>query len=124
MVEFQPIYTVIRELGPSMEKRVVYKILFINQGKVYAIYAKDIFQSHLFGFIEAEELVFGETATVVVDPGEERLRQEFSDVTRTYIPLQAILRIDEVAREGTAKISEANEKGNVMPFPTFYAPKE
>lgn len=108
-----------------MEKQVVYKILFFNQGKMYEIYAKDIFQSHLFGFIEAEELMFGESASVVVDPGEERLRQEFSDVIRTYIPLQAILRIDEVAREGVAKISEVPEKSNVMPFPApFYAPKE
>lgn len=108
-----------------MDKRVVYKIIFINQSKVYEIYAKEIFQSHLFGFIEAEELVFGETRHVVVDPGEERLRTEFSDVVRTYIPLQAILRIDEVEREGIAKISDVGEKGNIMPFPTpFYTPKE
>jgi hypothetical protein len=114
-----------------MDKRVVYKILFTNQGKVYEIYAKDIFQSHLFGFIEAEELVFGDSGSMVVDPGEERLRQEFSDVIRSYIPLQAILRIDEVAREGVAKVSDANvsespvERGNIMPFPApFYAPKE
>ena len=109
-----------------MEKRVVYKIFFINQGKVYEIYAKEIFQSHLFGFIEAEELVFGDASTVVVDTGEERLRQEFADVIRTYIPLQAILRIDEVEREGIAKVSDVADKGhNVMPFPApFYTPKE
>ena len=29
-----------------MEKRVFYKILFVNQTKVYEIYAKEIFQSH------------------------------------------------------------------------------
>ena len=109
-----------------MDKRVVYKNLFFNQGKLYEIYAKEIFQSHLFGFIEAEDLLFGETHNVVVDPGEERLRQEFNGVVRTYIPLQAILRIDEVEREGVAKVSEMSDKGaNVMPFPApFYTPKE
>ncbi|MFI4954774.1 MAG: DUF1820 family protein [Gammaproteobacteria bacterium] len=109
-----------------MDKRVVYKIIFFNQSKVYEIYAKEIFQSHLFGFIEAEELIFGESRSVVVDPGEERLRSEFTGVVRTYIPLQAILRIDEVEREGIAKVSDVGEKGhNIMPFPTpFYTPKE
>ena len=112
--------------GKPMDKHVVYKIMFFNQGKVYEIYAKEIFQSHLFGFIEAEELVFGERHNVVVDPGEERLREEFAGVIRTYIPMQAILRIDEVEREGIAKISEVTEKGhNIMPFPApFYAPKD
>jgi hypothetical protein len=102
-----------------MDKKVVYKVLFTNQGKVYEIYAKEIFQSHLFGFIEAEELVFRQSPSVVVDPNEERLRHEFTDVTRTYIPLQSILRIDEVEREGVAKVSDAPKgHNNVMPFPT------
>jgi len=29
---------------------------------------------NLFGFIEVEELVFGERSTVVVDPAEEKIK--------------------------------------------------
>lgn len=111
-----------------MDKKVVYKIMFISQGKTYEIYAQEIFQSQLFGFIEAEELVFGETTTVV-DPAEERLRTEFKDVVRTYIPMQSIIRIDEVESEGVGKVSSpVADKGqghNVMQFPLmFYSQNE
>lgn len=102
-----------------MDTKVVYKILFTNQGKNYEIYAKEIFQSHLLGFIEAEELVFKQLPTVVVDPNEERMRHEFRGVARTYIPIQAILRIDEVEQEGVAKMSDAPKGHNVMPFPVM-----
>jgi hypothetical protein len=54
----------------------------------------------------------------VVDPSEEKLKTEFADVSRTYIPLQAVIRIDEVAREGANKIiSGDGAAANVSPFP-------
>jgi len=105
-----------------MPARHVYKILFVNQGKVYEIYARSVSQGELFGFLEVEELVFGERTALVVDPGEERIRAEFEDVRRTYIPLHAVLRVDEVAKQGISKISTA-EGGNVAQFPLGgYAP--
>ena len=55
----------------------------------------------------------------VVDPSEERLKSEFADVKRTYIPLQAVIRIDEVARGGTNKIISGDGSApNIAPFPT------
>ena len=35
----------------------IFKIMFVNQGKVYEIYARKVGQGRLFGFIEVEELV-------------------------------------------------------------------
>ena len=55
----------------------IFKIMFANQGKVYEIYARKVSHGTLFGFIEVEELVFGEKSTVVVDPAEERIKSEF-----------------------------------------------
>ncbi|NGX16902.1 DUF1820 family protein [Wenzhouxiangella sp. XN24] len=105
-----------------MPARHVYKVLFVNQGKVYEIYARSVSQGELFGFLEVEELVFGERTSLVVDPGEERIRAEFEGVRRTYIPLHAVLRVDEVAKQGISKISAA-EGGNVAQFPLAgYAP--
>jgi len=77
----------------------IFRIMFVNQGKVYEIYARRVSHGELFGFIEVEELVFGERATVVVDPAEERIKGEFDGVKRTYLPLHSILRIDEVAHQ-------------------------
>ena len=44
----------------------IFKVLFVNQGKVYEIYARKVGHgTGLFGFIEVEELVFGERSSVV-----------------------------------------------------------
>jgi len=96
----------------------IFRIMFVNQGKVYEIYARRVSHGELFGFIEVEELVFGERATVVVDPAEERIKGEFDGVKRTYLPLHSILRIDEVKKQGVSKIT-ALEGGtaNVSQFP-------
>lgn len=95
----------------------IYRIIFHNQGQVYEMYAKRIFQSDLWGFLEIEEFVFGERTQLVVDPSEERLKSQFEGVQRSFVPMHAIIRIDEVERLGSARITEAKGGGNVMPFP-------
>jgi len=103
-----------------MPAKPIYKIIFHNQGKVYEIYARDVHQGSMFSFIEVEKLIFGEKSSMVVDPSEESLKAEFSNVTRTYIPLHAIIRIDEVEKQGLARVTELNPKnGNIMPFPVY-----
>lgn len=98
----------------------IYKISFINQGKVYEIFAKGVHQSGLLGFIEVEEIVFGEKTSVVVDPSEESLKSEFSGVSRTYIPMHSVVRIDEVEKMGQSKVSKAEGgSGSVTPFPVI-----
>jgi hypothetical protein len=99
-----------------MAARQIYRIIFVNQGKIYEIYARSIAQGALFGFIEVEQLVFGERTSVVVDPSEERLKSEFAGVKRTYIPMHAVIRIDEVDKQGISKIS-AVDGDNVTAFP-------
>ena len=104
-----------------MSSKHVFKIQFMNQGKVYEIFAGGVRQGDLFGFLEVEKLIFGERTTVVVDPSEERIKSEFAGVRRTFIPLHAVLRIDEVKKQGVSKIS--NPKGNIAQFPVpIYAP--
>jgi hypothetical protein len=90
--------------------------MFVNQGKVYEVYARKVSHGGLFGFVEVEDLVFGERAGVVLDPGEERIKTEFEGVKRTYLPLHSVLRVDEVKKQGTAKIVSL-EGANVAQFP-------
>ena len=96
----------------------IFRIMFVNQGKVYEIYARRVSHGELFGFIEVEDIIFGERATVVVDPAEERIKGEFDGVKRTYLPLHSILRIDEVKKQGVSKITTLEGAGaNVSQFP-------
>lgn len=101
-------------------KEPIYKISFLNKGKVYEVFAKQVYSSDLFGFIEIEDFIFGERSKVVVDPGEEKLKAEFQDVKRSFIPMQAIIRIDEVEKEGISKIESGD---NISPFPTLISPQ-
>lgn len=105
-----------------MAKKPLYKVIFMNQGQVYEIYARSVGHGAMFGFVEVEELVFGSQSTVVVDPSEEKIKTEFEGVKRTYLPMHAVLRIDEVDKEGASKISKL-DTGNVAQFPVpVYTP--
>ena len=100
-----------------MTSQPVYKVIFQNGNQVFEVFARQIYQSDMWGFIEVEEFVFGERSKIVVDPSEEKLKNEFNGVKRSYIPLQAIIRIDEVDKEGSGKVSETPSGGNVSSFP-------
>lgn len=110
----------------SESKDLLYKVLFHNEGKVYELFAREVGQGGLFGFIEVSDLVFGTRTEVVIDPTEDRLRTEFESVTRLHIPMHSVIRIDEVHKPGRSRIHENDSsKGGskVAPFPVpIYAP--
>lgn len=95
----------------------IYKVIFVNQNQVFELYAKQIYQSDLYGFIEVEEYLFGERSGILVDPAEEKLKTEFAGVKRSYIPMHSIVRIDEVEKEGTVRIREGGTGAKVMTLP-------
>ncbi len=99
-----------------MTKQRIYKVIFVCQGQVYEIYAHQVSQGSMLGFVEVEELSFGERSTLLVDPAGEKLAAEFEGVRRTYLPMHAIIRIDEVERVGSSKITEI-KGNNITPFP-------
>lgn len=102
----------------------LFRILFHNQGKVYEIYAKRVFQGDLYGFIEVADLSFQASSPLLIDPSTERLESEFKGVQRTMIPIHSVIRVDEVEKEGPAKIHELGAQTNVTAFPsTLYPPK-
>jgi hypothetical protein len=96
----------------------VFRVSFLNQGKVYEIYAKRVKQGEIYGFVEVLDLVFQESSQLLVDPSTERLKTEFKGVNRTIIPIHAVVRIDEVEKEGQSKIHEIGDKTNITQFPS------
>lgn len=108
-----------------MKDKPVYKVIFHNQGKIYEIYAHEVGQSGMLGFIEIAGLLFGAKSSVVVDPTEEKLKAEFEGVKRAYIPMHAVVRIDEVEKQGVNKIlPRAEGDGNIAQFPLLTTGKD
>lgn len=102
-----------------MSKKPLYRITFANQDAIYEIYARKVSESEMFGFLEVEDFVFGENASLVVDPSEERLKVEFQNVQRTYIPMHSVFRIDEVNKQGVSKVrdkSKGDSKVSIFPI--------
>jgi len=105
-----------------MSSEPIFKVIFLNHGKVYEIYARHVSHGALFGFVEVEKLVFGARSSLVVDPSEEKIQSEFSGVSKTYLPLHSVLRIDEVEKQGVSKIRDT-DGSNVAQFPAaMYSP--
>ncbi len=103
-----------------MPDPTIFRVAFMNQGEVYEIYARQVSQGGLFGFIEVEQITFGERSKIIVDASEERLKTEFDGVVRTYIPLHSVIRVDEVDKEGRGRIRAGDDK--VKSFPITYVP--
>lgn len=101
-----------------MSTRKLYKISFLSAGRIYELYARKVASSELWGFTEVSELVFDVGEGLVIDPTEERLRDEFGASKRLHLPMQSILRIEEVERRGVARIRDAaSGEAVVTPFP-------
>ena len=107
-----------------MPKKTLYKVTFLNHGKVYELYAQRVASGALWGFTEVAELVFDLREGVVVDPTEERLRDEFGDTRVLHLPMQSIVRIEEVEKKGQSAIRDAvTGEAVVTPFPMPAKPR-
>jgi hypothetical protein len=105
-----------KRVGEMAEKRL-YKIIFLNQGKVYELFGESVSSSGLWGFIEVADLVFESGEGLVVDPTEERMRQEFANARVLHLPIQSVLRIEEVDKRGKCMIRDRESGEKVTPFP-------
>jgi hypothetical protein len=94
----------------------MYKVVFFNQGKVYELFAGKVDSAHLYGFVVVSDLQFMESG-VVVDPVEERMREEFRDTEDLLLPMQSIVRIEKVRKRGTSVIRDRSSGEKVTPLP-------
>jgi hypothetical protein len=54
--------------------KTIYRVSFSYLESVYELYARQVTESDMFGFILIEDFVFGEQSSLVVDPAEEKLK--------------------------------------------------
>lgn len=96
----------------------LYKVTFLNHGKVYDLYARHVDTSTLWGFTQVSELVFDVRDGLVLDPTEERLRDEFGNTRVLHLPMQSIVRVEEVEKKAASAIRDAATGETVVtPFP-------
>jgi len=104
-----------------MKPATHYKVIFLNQGKVYEIFADSVGNCDLYGFIEVSGLAFSQNqeaaSSLVIDPTEERLRDEFAGANALYLPMHSVLRIDRVEKRGQCKIRDREPGEKVTPLP-------
>ena len=99
------------------DKEKLFRIAFLNHGKVYELFCSGVCSSGLLGFVEVSGLVFGETDALVVDPTEEKMRDEFDGVEVLHLPMHSVLRVEQVKKKGQAVIRDRESGEKVMPFP-------
>ena len=106
----------------AVASKRLYRVRFVNEGKVFELYARQVSPGSLLGFVEIADLVWGRRSEVIVDPGEQDLKNEFAGVKRIHVPIHAVVRIDEVEKSGGAKIlampTETRTPGSGLPFLT------
>jgi hypothetical protein len=95
----------------------IYRVSFLKHGKVYEMYCNSVGTSDLWGFVDLNGLIFGESDAVVVDPTEEKMRDEFEGVEVLYLPLHSVLSIEQVKKRGKAVIRDRESGEKVTPFP-------
>ena len=109
-----------------MSDTQIYRVLYHNHEEIHQVYVKHLYQGDLYGFVVLEDFIFDEESSIVIDPSEERLKNEFDGVSRSFIPMHEVIRIDQVDRRGAAKITPLGNKssgdssttGNVTPLYT------
>ncbi len=107
-----------------MSAKPLYKVSFLSHARVYELYARHVAGSALWGFTEIGEFVFDVRDGLVVDPAEERLRDEFGNTRMLHIPMQHVLRIEEVEKKGQSAIRDAATGEKVVtPFPVPAKPR-
>jgi hypothetical protein len=99
------------------EKEKLFRIAFLNHGKVYELFCTEVCTSGLLGFVEVSGLVFSEQDSLVVDPTEEKMRDEFDGVEILHLPMHSVLRVEQVKKKGQAVIRDRESGEKVTPFP-------
>lgn len=108
------------------KNKPVFRVQFQHQNQIVDLYAHGVSQSSMMAFVELSDLIFDTKSDMVIDPSEEKIKAEFGDVKSTYIPVHAIIRIDEVEKTGPNKIrplgNTATTGDRIAPFPSSSSP--
>ncbi|MDH4122176.1 MAG: DUF1820 family protein [Deltaproteobacteria bacterium] len=91
----------------TKRERTYYRVTFTNEvgeeEEIIQVTARYVSPSDMYGLVEISGFVFPEGG-LLHNPQTERIRKEFADIKRTWLPYHAILRIDEVSDASAADL--------------------
>ena len=96
-------------------RKKLYKVTFLSQGRALELYARHVDTSGLWGFTQIGELEFEHSDSIVVDPTEEKLREEFRNTKVLHLPMHCIVRIEEVEKREPLAIRDATSGEKIVP---------
>ncbi len=92
-------------------KKKLFKIHFLDEEKKKnIIYSSKVNPSSFLGLIELSDIVFLDTSEILITPDDDKIRKEFQDVERTFLPINAIIRIDEIVLENETPVIKLYKK--------------
>lgn len=100
-----------------MTAKTLYRATFLKHGKVYELFCSSVDSTSMWGFVELSGLLFDSREAVVVDPVEERMRDEFEGVESLFLPMHSVLSIERVSKRGKSAIRDRESGEKVTPFP-------
>lgn len=67
--------------------------------KIQTLHASKLNPSSFLGLVEISDIVFIEKSELIIAPDDGDLKSKFKNVERSFMPLNSIIRIDEVVIE-------------------------
>lgn len=83
-------------------KDIVYRTVFTHLDQVYTVYSQGISEETLVGFIELDSIIEVKQEVVLSTESHETHQlflQQLASIKRTYVPMHAVVRIDEMTRK-------------------------
>lgn len=81
-------------------RKKLFKIIFMDEDKtIQTIHASELNPSSFLGLVEISDIVFIDQSELIISPDDGNLKSKFKNVERSYLPLNSIVRIDEVMIE-------------------------
>ncbi len=81
----------------------LYRVHFKWKQKEIQLTAKSLDLTHPY-FVSIKDLVFPTKKKLIINPSEDDLRKDFSETNHVMIPFQAVILIEELADESTARV--------------------
>lgn len=98
-------------------ENVIYRVQYKTDEARYDLYVRHVYPADMHGFICLEGFLFREQQLRIIDPRNEKLAQEFANVTTAFVPYHQITRIDQVSQAGESRIAENSGGGKIRRFP-------
>ncbi len=89
----------------------IFRVHFTWKEKEYELKARSLDMTHPY-FVSIKDLVLPEKNSVLINPADDEIRKNFSEVRQLMLPFQSVSLIEEFTEDPDARRSEPSPSGN------------